>query len=113
MRRDLHMYHRRLKILEHFQFSTSYVEEPFCEPSRWEPKHEGASADLRRLIEGDRNVLEGFRFRAEQNHNITLEQRKALTTLAKNTHIVIEPAEKGDKLSSRTGPITCRKLSDN
>ena len=98
LRRDLHMYHRRLKILEHFQFSTSYVAEPFCEPSRWEPKHESVSADLRRLIEGDRIVLEGFRFRAEQNHNITLEQRKALSTLAKDTHIIIKPADKGGQI---------------
>ena len=43
-------------------------------------------------------VTEGFRFRVEQNHNITLEQRKALSTLAKDTHIIIKPADKGGQI---------------
>lgn len=60
MRKDLHMYHRRLKILDHFQYQSDYVPDPFCDPLQWEPEWQDISPHIRELIEGDRKTLEAL-----------------------------------------------------
>ncbi|KAJ3598718.1 hypothetical protein NHX12_000681, partial [Muraenolepis orangiensis] len=50
LRRDLHVYHRRLKLLDHFQYESDYPRIPFTNPSVWEPKTEQVSEIVQTLI---------------------------------------------------------------
>ncbi|KAL2076549.1 hypothetical protein ACEWY4_027852 [Coilia grayii] len=98
LRRDIHLYHRRLKILDHFEYEDEYEREPFVEPSRWEPKVQAASAHIRALLEGDWMALEDFSPSAEGMNNITSEQRQAIKSLSRNQQLVIKPADKGGQI---------------
>ncbi|KAL2094171.1 hypothetical protein ACEWY4_011483 [Coilia grayii] len=98
LRRDIHLYHRRLKILDHFEYEDEYEREPFVEPSRWEPKVQAASAHIRALLEGDWMALEDFSPSAEGINNITSEQRQAIKSLSRNQQLVIKPADKGGQI---------------
>ncbi|KAL2091689.1 hypothetical protein ACEWY4_011487 [Coilia grayii] len=98
LRRDIHLYHRRLKILDHFEYEDEYEREPFVGPSRWEPKVQAASAHIRALLEGDWMALEDFSPSAEGMNNITSEQRQAIKSLSRNQQLVIKPADKGGQI---------------
>ena len=58
LRRDLHTYHRRLKILDYFKYNTDYFYLPFTTPSIWEPALKSVSKPIRQLIDQD---LRSFR----------------------------------------------------
>ena len=100
LRRD---YHRRLKLLHHFQYTTEQVREPFLESSRWEPEWDTIPADLKELIQQDGLALERTReLTNNRNNNITnnlsSRERGALKDLKNNKDLVIKPADKGSKI---------------
>ena len=98
LRRDLHAYHRRLKLLERFGYRSDTTREPFTLPSNWEPEEEAISEPLRELIGEDVEALNNLpRCRFPQN-NLTNEERQALINLKNNKGIVIKPADKGSKI---------------
>lgn len=39
LRKDLHDYHRRIKILDHSSYNQDYLHLPFINPSMWEPEN--------------------------------------------------------------------------
>ena len=98
LRREVHMYHRRLKILDHFDYEEDHEHEPFLEPSNWEPKSNRVAPHIRALVEGDRLALENFNPSAERRQNISPEQRQALKSLAGNRDVIIKPADKGGQI---------------
>ena len=79
LRRDLHTYHRRLKILDYFKYNTDYFYLPFTTPSIWEPALKSVSKPIRQLIDQD---LRSFRDprprRPVGEDNITVHQQQAL-----------------------------------
>ena len=76
LRRDLHTYHRRLKILDYFKYNTDYFYLPFTTPSIWEPALKSVSKPIRQLIAQD---LRSFRdcwakYRGEVSFRLDIRQ---------------------------------------
>ncbi len=95
LRRDVHLYHRRLKILDHFDYDRDFEHEPFTEPSKWEPKGHSICSPVRALVRRDREALRDLPVHSEKNRNITELQSGALKQLACNQEVIIKPADKG------------------
>lgn len=102
LRKDLHEYHRRLKILDHFSYNLDYSHLPFINPSMREPETSTTSLSTKDLI--TRNVA-AFRAlkipRKNQNHfksNITTQLRRSLKSLIQLDHVIIKPADKGSQI---------------
>lgn len=98
LKKDLYNYHRKLKLLEHFNFEINYEKQPFTYPSTWEPEKGGISSPIQRLIKIDQRNLKSIRFQKESESNLTLGEQQALKELKTNTDIVIKPADKGSKV---------------
>lgn len=98
LRRDVHLYHRRLKILDHFDYDRDFEHEPFTEPSKWEPKGHSICSPVRALVRRDREALRDLSVQSEKNRNITESQSRALKQLACNQEVIIKPADKGGQL---------------
>lgn len=54
---DLHSYHRRIKLLDFFDFESSGGPIPFQLPSNWEPPENQISPLIREYCEKDYNCL--------------------------------------------------------
>ena len=99
LRKDLYDYHRRLKILDHFNFNQNRTVVPFKNPSTWEPNESLISPTFQALISNDIVAFNSFRVpTASVRHNITKEQRIALSSLRKLDNIIIKPADKGGQI---------------
>lgn len=98
LRRDLYRYHRRIKLLDHFDFTMDSDREMFINPSTWEPKWESVSDPVKELIERDKAEFQKMVLRNEKNSNLSSEERKALSRLKNNQDIIIKPADKGSKI---------------
>nr|XP_029604681.1 uncharacterized protein LOC115190770 isoform X1 [Salmo trutta] len=98
LRRDLHTYHRKLKLLDHFNYNTDNQRIPFIGQSHWEPRLEGVSNTMQTLIQRDSTSFSTFRFYMAGKDNLTKQERKSLKSLSKNSNIVIKPADKGSKI---------------
>ena len=98
LQRDLYEYHRRLKLLHHFGYSTSPNREHFVEPTRWEPEWNLVPEALQGLIKSDLRGLERINRNNRERDNLSAEERRALNQLQKNQDIVIKPADKGSKI---------------
>ena len=98
LRRDLHKYHRKLKLLDHFDYATDFDREPFINPSTWEPDWDSVSEPIKELIRRDIRVLERIGCKSEQEKNLSTGEREALNKLKNNQDIVIKPADKGSKI---------------
>lgn len=85
LRKDLHEYHRRLKILDHFSYNLDYSHLPFISSSTWEPETSTISESTQNLITRDEAAFRALKIPCKNpNHcksNITPEQRRALKTL--------------------------------
>ena len=93
LQRDLHRYHRRLKLLDHFEYNTDRTREPFIDPSVWEPDWESVSDPIKKLIRRDVRSFERVQYKSEKEQNLSEGERKALTQLKCNQDIVIKPAD--------------------
>ena len=98
LRRDLHNYHRRLKILEHFNYALDFPHEPFTSPSTWEPEEEYASDPLKKLLRDDREAWSVLSVRGSHPSNLSKGEREALGVLKQNRDVIIKPADKGSKI---------------
>lgn len=98
LRRDLYRYHRRLKLLEKFNYTTTSVPERFVEPSKWEPEWNSVSEPIKHLIRDDIQGLENISYGTVGRNNLSRQQRQALKKLKRNQDIVIKSADKGSKI---------------
>ena len=96
LRRDLHIYHRRLKLLDHFNYENEYVHTPFTDPSSWVPQR--VANTIETLIQKDLEALRAFRPMPEQTYNLSTGELQAIKTLAENPALVIKPADKGSQI---------------
>lgn len=96
--RDLHNYHRRLKLLDHFDYQSDCPREPFTFSSDWVPKEAQISDPIRDLVREDLRGLGRLSFRWRPVSNLSPEERRALKKLKNNRDIVIKPADKGSKI---------------
>lgn len=97
LRRDLHFYHRRLKLRDYFD-SDDFCREPFIQPSVWEPEWGALSDSLRDLIRRDIRLFHSFWPQVGGVGGLSREERQALKDLKENENIVIKPADKGSKI---------------
>lgn len=97
LRRDLHYYHRRLKLRDYFD-NDDFCREPFIQPSVWEPEWGTLSESLRDLIKRDIRLFHSFRPQVGGEGGLSREERQALRELKENENIVIKPADKGSKI---------------
>lgn len=98
LRRDLHMYHRRLKLLDYFGYNNSEEVIPFVKSSSWEPEEDSVSLPIRTLIRRDVEAFNRHKFKPNVYNNISQEERKALSKLAANPNIIIKSADKGGQI---------------
>lgn len=98
IRRDLFTYHRRLKLLDYFQYEKDFPHIPFTKASTWVPAMETISPSIQNLIRKDVRALAGFRPKPSNQTNLTKEQLRALKDLKNNDSIVIKPADKGSQV---------------
>ena len=98
LQRDIHKYHRRLKILDYFDYTDSDTHLPFINPSTWEPKLSQVDHHIRTLIKTDRRTLRDYHTQTDRQDNLTTTLRESINTLKNNPHIVIKPADKGSKI---------------
>lgn len=96
LRRDLHTYHRRLKLLDHFKYESHFPHVPFTDPSSWVPRE--VAAPVETLVQKDLECLKRYRPKPEINHNLNTVELQAINTLANNPAIVIKPADKGSQI---------------
>ncbi|XP_029921600.1 altered inheritance of mitochondria protein 3-like [Myripristis murdjan] len=85
LQRDLHFYHRRLKLIDHFHPDTDYQHTPFIHSSNWEPEQAGLHQHLQTTIRTDRRALRNYRPPADVPDNLSGAERRALTELITGT----------------------------
>ena len=117
LRRDIHSYHRRLKILDYFDFNTNCSFIPFISPSNWEPSNQSISQPICEIIKQDLRSFRRLRFsRPKTTRNINNQQQQAINKLKSQHAIIIKPADKGGQivLQDRTNYIleATRQLTD-
>jgi len=98
LRRDLHVYHRRLKLLDHFNYETDFPQVSFTNPSTWEPKLKSVSQSVQSLIQRDIKSFTKFRPKPAIKGNLSKEQLRAIKNLGRNPSIIIKPADKGSQI---------------
>lgn len=98
LQRDLHQYHRRIKIIDYFSHKTDFTHIPFTHPSNWEPLTSHLHNKIQVLLKADRRALRSYRPPRDVLDNLLEDERRALTQLANNPNIIIKPADKGSKI---------------
>lgn len=101
LRRDIHHYHRRLKLIYHFRDNNNHTSTPFMFPSTWEPDSIHIDPNLQTLIKQDlRSLSQFFTHPMDLSHsNISPSEKQALHQLRHHyPHIIIKPADKGSKI---------------
>ncbi|KAG7467708.1 hypothetical protein JOB18_018490, partial [Solea senegalensis] len=98
LQRDLHKYHRRIKLLDYFHPHSDFTPSQFSHPSHWEPDWTTLNNKTHTLIHTDRKSLQRFRPPTDVPDNLSEAERKALTILKNNPNIIIKPADKGSKI---------------
>ena len=98
LQRDLHQYHRRIKMIDYFQFQSDCRHIPFTYPSNWEPETSQLHKKTQQLFQLDRQALRSYRPPTDVPDNLSEVERRALTQLTHNPNIIIKPADKGSKI---------------
>ena len=96
LRRDLHLYHRRIKLIHYFQNSTPQAV-PFTLPSSWEPTWEQLDDRVRELIGLDRRCLNSYVL-PHVAEDVSEEDGRIIKELHSQPNIVVKPADKGSKI---------------
>lgn len=95
---DIHAFHRRLKLLDHFEYETNREILPFMAASNWEPKLNTINPCIRNFIRSNNKLIKQYSLARTTRDNLSTSQRIALKELAKNKDIVIKPADKGSSI---------------
>lgn len=98
LRGDIHQYHRRIKLLDHFHSKQAHTHIPFTNPSTWEPTPSQLSHPTRAIIKLDNQALRSFHPPPDIPDNLSGEERRALHDLIHNPNIIFKPADKGSKI---------------
>lgn len=98
IRRDVHAFHRRLKLLDHFEYVTDRDRIPFTASSNWEPKLEMVNPCIRKLIKSNNRLIGHLPIVRRTPDNLSVSQRRAIVELGKNKDIIIKPADKGSSI---------------
>lgn len=98
LQRDLHQYHRRLKIISHIHFRPNTQSIQFSSPSSSEPELSQLDGDLQALIYTDIQALCSYRPPRDFPDNLSMAECRALKQLVQNPNIIIKPADKGSKI---------------
>lgn len=98
LHRDLHRYHRRIKIIDYFHHKPNSQPKPFTHPSNWEPPTEQLTKTIQIHLKNNRQTLHTYRPPMDVPDNLSEAERKGLSSLIKNPNIVIKPADKGSKI---------------
>lgn len=98
LQRDLFRYHRKLMLLDHFDYDVNPNRESFVGPSTWVPEWGSLSKPIQDLIRADRRELQNLSWERERQSNMSVAERRALQRLQSNSDIVIKPADKGSKI---------------
>lgn len=98
LQRDLHYFHRRLKLIDHFHPNTDTQYVPFTHRSHWEPDIDGLHQLTKSTITTNRRALHRYRPPADIPDNLSGAEWRALTELTHNPNIIIKPADKGSKI---------------
>lgn len=96
LQRDLFRYHRKLMLLDHFDYTVNSNRELFVNPSTWVPEWDLISKPIQELIRVDRRELQNLSWKKEEQSNMSLVERRA--QLQRNTDIVIKLVDKGSKI---------------
>ena len=117
IRADLHAFHRRIKIMDHFLGSRGRQPVLFTGPSTWEPHTATSTPEITQLINKNLLALTHWRPLPHSTPNISQEQQQIIKTLGNSQHIVIKPADKGGQIviQDRDNYIleAHRQLNDN
>ncbi|XP_057680612.1 uncharacterized protein LOC130908814 isoform X3 [Corythoichthys intestinalis] len=98
LKRDLFLYHRRLKLLDYFGFHNQFRSLPFTDKSNWSPAEGLLSPAVKELIIKDKEIFGEARPKVASRLNLKPEELKALHSLKRNQDIVIKPADKGSQI---------------
>lgn len=98
LQRDLHHFHRRLKITDYFHNKPNRRPTPFVHPSHWEPTLNHLHPLTIDYIRHNTRALQRFRPPRDIPDNLSGPERRALTDLTRNPNIIIKPADKGSKI---------------
>lgn len=96
--KDVHKYHRRIKILDHFRSQTDYQHQLFTYQSNWEPTLALLDKNTQKLIKLDNHSLRTYQPPADVPDNLSGAERRGLKQLLNNPNIIIKPADKGSKV---------------
>lgn len=80
LRRDVHQYHRRIKIMDYFSNAT-YKPIPFTHPSTWEPEWSALSNTTKQLIKEDLATLSHYQPTLDRPNNLTEDEHEAAKQL--------------------------------
>lgn len=97
LRRDLYLYHRRIKLLDCFDNSNQNII-PFTLPCTWEPTWEQLDARVQNLIRSDLLGTDAFVPPPAPADGELRRYKQIISTLQSNHNIIIEPADKGSKI---------------
>ena len=98
LQRDVHNFHRRIKLIDYFHLHPVRHATPFTHPSNWEPQNNTLHPLTHQLMKTNRRALQRFRPRPDRSDNLTGPERRALKELHHNPNIIIKPADKGSKI---------------
>lgn len=97
LRRDIHLYHRRLKITDYFPLS-NYTHTTFTFPSTWEPSWSNLNQPIKQLLTQDTATLSHYIADTDRTDNLSKNKCVVLHQLVNNKNIIIKPADKGSKV---------------
>ncbi|KAL7384032.1 hypothetical protein ABVT39_023002 [Epinephelus coioides] len=98
LRRDIHHYHRRIKIIDHFYGKQQHNTQCFTLPSSWEPTGLQIHPQIHSVIRSDHHTMNTYRPPPNAPDNLSKAERTALHQLKRNPSIIIKPADKGSKV---------------
>ncbi len=97
LRRDLYLYHRRIKILDYFTDDNPSVL-PFALPSSWEPAWDQLDGRVKGLIRSDVFCFNLYTPLVGQCQSLHLGDQHTIRTLQTNPNVIIKQADKGFKI---------------
>ena len=98
LRRDIHHFHRRLRLLDYFHYTDTYTYTPFKPPSTWQPKTGTTHPRITHFINKNTHTYNTHTQSTTNTYNLTPAEQTAINQLANNKHIIIKPADKGSKI---------------
>lgn len=79
LQRDLHHFHRRLKLIDYFHLHPEKQQTPFTHSSHREPQTANLQPVTQLLIQTNRRALQHYRILLDTPDNLSRAERRALT----------------------------------